>query len=69
LSKKQWSDRQAALARYGPMPDAVQREYDATVAQTGAQVEAITKLPGVPAVLLTATAFDSTFPGNVENNT
>lgn len=64
LSAKEWHDRQAALARFGPMPAAVQREYDATVSQTGTEVARIRKLPKVPTILLTATAVDPSFPGN-----
>lgn len=48
------------------MPAAVQREYDATVAQTGTQVGQIPRLLAVPAILLTGTAVDPSFPGNPE---
>ncbi len=66
LTASQWNEREKALARHGPMPPAVQREFDAMVAEGGAQVAQISSLPAVPSILLTGTAVDSSFPGNPE---
>ncbi len=63
LSKKEWDARSQALAKYGPMPAAIQREYDDMV-QSGSEVESIQRLGKIPIVLLSGTQIDPSFPGN-----
>ena len=63
LSKQEWAARDQALAKYGPMPPAIKREYDDMV-QSGAEVQSIEKLGGIPIVLLSGTQVDPSFPGN-----
>ncbi len=63
LSKEEWEARSQALAKYGPMPAAVQREYDDMV-QSGSEVESIERLGKIPIVLLSGTQIDPSFPGN-----
>ena len=63
LTQQEWAAREQALAKYGPMPPAVKREYEDMV-QSGAEVEAIEKLGKIPIVLLSGTQVDPSFPGN-----
>ena len=59
-----WAEREQALARYATqMSDAQRREKEALDA-SGEQVFAAFPLPGVPAVLLTGTKINPSFPSS-----
>ena len=65
LSPSQWKARDSALAAYGPPPAAIQRERDA-LERSGVQAERARLPAGVPAVLISATRINASFPGAEE---